>query len=60
MIYKNNSPHTKDKTYSVVSDGWGYKIVEYVKGCRKTQLTLSKESKIMFEQRLKENGWYAK
>jgi len=33
---------------------------EFVNKCRKTELTLSTEEKIMFEQRLKENGWYAK
>lgn len=61
MIYKNDSPHMTGKQYSIVSDGWGYKIIEYVNGCRKTALTLSSESeKISFVKRLIDGGWYAK
>lgn len=59
MIYQNDDPHMKDKKYSIVSDGWGYKIIEYVNGCRKTQLTLSSESeKMAFVKRLENGGWY--
>lgn len=56
MTYKHDRhPH---KTYRLTFNGLGYKLVEFYDGCRKTQLTLNREEKIMFEQRLKENGWY--
>lgn len=58
MIYKHdNQP---DKTYSLASDGWAWKLTEYVKGARRTSLTLSNENeKIAFVERLKKGGWYA-
>ena len=58
MIYKHdNQP---DKTYSLASDGWGWKLTEYVKGARRTSLTLNSDGdKIAFENRLKTGGWYA-
>lgn len=60
MIYKNDN-FGDTKHYSVVNNGMGiWTLREFVNKCRKTELTLSTEEKIMFEQRLKENGWYAK
>jgi len=37
-----------------------WKVIEYVNNCRTKQLHLSEKDKIMMENRLKENGWYAK
>ena len=34
-------------------------VREFMNRCRKTELTLSTEEKIMFESKLKETGWYA-
>lgn len=60
MIYKNEK-YGDTKHYSLVNNGMGiWTLREFVNKCRKTELTLSTEEKIMFEQRLKEGEWYAK
>lgn len=57
MIYKHDRWGDK-KHYSLVNNGMGqWTLREFVNKCRKTELTMSTEEKIMFEQRLKENGW---
>ena len=33
---------------------------EFVNRCKKTELTLGTEEKIMFEEKLQKGGWYAK
>ena len=58
MIFKHEN-WGEDKYYSIVNNGMGtYILREFVNRCKKTELTLSTEEKIMFTQRLKENGWY--
>jgi len=58
MIYKNDK-WGDDKHYSLCNNGMGvWTLREFVNKCKKTELTLSTEEKIMFTQRLKENGWY--
>lgn len=65
MIYRHEK-YGDSKTYSVITSTYGsphirpvYKVREFSNGCRKSELTLSEEEKIMFEKKLKENGWYA-
>ena len=59
MIYRHEK-YGDSKTYSLCSSwGAGFTIREFNNGCKKTELTLSAEEKIMFEKKLKENGWYA-
>ena len=59
MIYKHEE-WGDDKHYSIVSTGMGhFKVVEFFNRCKKTELTLTAEEKIMFEQRLKKGNWYA-
>jgi hypothetical protein len=49
----------QSKHYSLVNNGMGvWTLREFVNRCKKTELTLSTEEKIMFVQRLKENEWY--
>jgi len=56
MIYRH--PRWKDKHYSVVNNGMGvWTLREFINRVPNAELTLSTEEKIMFEQRLKENGW---
>jgi len=64
MIFRHEKYGDK-KTFSVCSSTYGYPDIravytvrEFSNGCRKSELTLSEEEKIMFENRLKENGWY--
>jgi len=58
MIYRHEK-FGDSKTYSLCSSwGSGFTIREFNNGCKKTELTLSLEEKIMFEKKLKENGWY--
>ena len=58
MIYKHEDWGDK-KHYSLVNNGMGiWTIREFANKCKKTELTLSTEEKIMFEQRLKEGNWY--
>ena len=58
MIYKHEK-WGDDKHYSLVNNGMGqWTLREFVNGCRKTELTMSTEEKIMFTKRLKENDWY--
>lgn len=58
MIYKNDK-WGDDKHYSLVNNGMGIWVLrEFVNKCKKTELTLNTEEKIIFTQRLKENGWY--
>ena len=58
MIYKNEK-WGDDKHYSLVNNGMGIWVLrEFVNRCKKTELTLTTEEKIIFTQRLKENGWY--
>ena len=59
MIYKHDNWGDK-KHYSVVNRWDGQWVLrEFNNRIKKTELTLSAEEKIMFEQRLKEGGWYA-
>ena len=59
MIYKHEK-WGDDKHYSIVPNGMGqFKVVEYFNRSKKTELTLTAEEKIMFEQRLKKGEWYA-
>ena len=56
MIYKHQ--RWKDKHYSLVNNGMGqWTLREFVNKCKRTELTLGTEEKIMFAKRLKENGW---
>lgn len=58
MIYKHEK-WGDDKHYSLTNNGMGtWTLREFVNRCKKTELTLSTEEKIMFVQRLKENEWY--
>ena len=58
MIYKNDT-WGDDKHYSFVNNGMGmWTLREFINRCQKTSLTLNTEEKIIFTQRLKENGWY--
>ena len=60
MIYKHEK-WGDDKHYSLCNTGMGtWTLREFSNRIEKTKLTLRTEEKIMFEQRLKENGWYAK
>lgn len=60
MIYKHDKLG-EDKHYSLVNNGMGTWVLrEFVNRRKKTELTLSTEEKIMFTQRLQENGWNAK
>lgn len=57
MIYKHDR-WGDEKHYSLVNNGMGqWTLREFINGCRKTELTMSTEEKIMFAKRLKENGW---
>ena len=58
MIYRHDD-FGEEKTYSLCSSSYGFKVREFCNGSQKTELTLSAEESIMFEKRLKENGWYA-
>jgi hypothetical protein len=59
LIYRNEKWGEK-KHYSLCNNGMGTWVVrEFMNRCRKTELTLSTEEKIMFESKLKETGWYA-
>lgn len=59
MIYRHDD-FGDEKVYSLCSSwGAGFTIREFNNGSKKTELTLSAEEKIMFETKLKENGWYA-
>ena len=58
MIYKNDK-WGDDKHYSLVNNGMGvWTLREFVNRCKKTELTLTTEEKIVFVKRLKENNWY--
>jgi hypothetical protein len=58
MIYKHDNWGEK-KHYSLVNTGMGvWTLREFMNRCKKTELTLSTEEKIMFVQRLKEGNWY--
>lgn len=58
MIYKHDN-WGKAKHYSLVNNGMGFwTLREFANGAKRTELTLSTEEKIMFEQRLKKGGWY--
>jgi hypothetical protein len=58
MIYKHDQWGEK-KHYSLVNNGMGiWTIREFMNRCKKTELTLSTEEKIMFAQKLKKGGWY--
>ncbi len=60
MIYKHNNWGDK-KHYSLVNNGMGlWTLREFVNRCKKTELTLGTEEKIMFEEKLQKGGWYAK
>ena len=64
MIFRHEK-YGDSKTYSLCHSTYGapdispvYKLREFSHGCRKSELTLSKNEMIMFEKKLKENGWY--
>lgn len=58
MIYKHERWKDK-KHYSLVNNGMGqWTLREFFNKCKKTELTMNTEEKIMFVKRLKENDWY--
>jgi len=58
MIYKHEK-WGDDKHYSIINNGMGqFKVIEFFNRCKKTELTMTTEEKIMFVKRLKENDWY--
>lgn len=58
MIYKHKT-WREAKHYSLTNNGMGlWTVREFSNGSKRTELTLSTEEKIMFEQRLKKGGWY--
>lgn len=58
VIYKHEK-WGDNKHYSIVNNSMGqWTLREFVNGCKKTELTMNTEEKIMFTKRLKENDWY--
>lgn len=57
MIFKHKN-FGDTKHYSVAHNGiGGYVIREFVNGCKKTELRITRDEKIAFEKKLKESGW---
>jgi hypothetical protein len=58
MIYKHEK-WGDDKHYSLSHSSMGQWILkEFANRIKKTEITLSTEEKVIFEQRLKQGGWY--
>ena len=58
MVFKNDK-FGDDKHYSISSNfSGGFTLREFENRKRKTELSLSPDEKMMFVNRLKEQGWY--